>query len=355
MNDVEFEEAEPKTRGSALVVTITVLLVTALLGGLAWVGYNSLSDLVGRFQVADYQGEGVGETTIVIASGDTGEAVARKLVEADVVASFDAIYRPMLRTNFTIFPGTYAFPMQISGQRALEILIEGKNRVVLSVTLPEGMTVAQITERLSDALGLSRADIEAAIDALELPAAAPNAEGYLFPATYQFDPGVTAEIAINSLHERMLAELRSNGVTPERYHEVITTASLIQLEAKQALDFFRVSRVIQNRLAINMPLQFDSTVNYGTGGTKVTTTDQQRADDNPYNTYVYAGLPIGAIGNPGALAIEAALKPAEGTWLYFVTVNLATGETVFSNTYAEHLIAVEEFRRWIRANPSWNQ
>jgi UPF0755 protein len=351
MNEEELFVAEPpRRRGGALVGLIAVLTVIGLIGAAGWFGYQSLNELVSRFQVEDYEGVGSGETTIVIEAGDTGTEVARKLVEADVVKSFDAIYRPMLRTNFTIFPGTYAFPMQIPGQRALEILIEGKNRVVVSVTLPEGLTVAQMSSRLAEALGFTPDEVLTAIDALEVPAEAPNREGYLFPATYRFDPGVTAEAAVATILERMLAELDGFGVAPEDRHEVLTKASLIQLEARLAVDFFKVSRVIDNRLAINMPLQFDSSVNYGTGGTKITTTDEQRADPNPYNTYVYAGLPIGPIGNPGALAIEAALRPAEGSWLYFVTINPDTGETVFNDSYEQHLVSKRIFQQWCRAN-----
>lgn len=339
-----------KRRGGPLVAIVSILTVLGLVGGAVWFGYQSLNEIVSRFQVEDYQGEGVGETTIVIEQGDTGTDVARKLVDADVVKSFDAIYRPMLRTNFTIFPGTYAFPMQIPGQRALEILIEGKNRVVVTITLAEGLTVNQMVQRLSEALELSQDEILAAVDALPVPDEAPNREGYLFPATYQFDPGVTADTAISTIHERMLAELDGFGVAPEDRHAVLTKASLIQLEARLAVDFFKVSRVIDNRLAIDMPLQFDSTVNYGTGGTRITTTDEQRADPNPYNTYVYTGLPLGPIGNPGSLAIEAALRPAEGTWLYFVTINPDTGETVFSDTYEQHLVSVRLFQQWCREN-----
>jgi UPF0755 protein len=352
MSEDELFESAPvqKRRGGAIVGLVAILTVLGLVGGAGWFGYQSLNELVSRFQVADYEGQGTGETTIVIEPGDTGSDVARKLVAADVVKSFDAIYRPMLRTNFTIFPGTYAFPMQIPGVRALEILIEGKNRVVITVTIQEGLTVAQMAQRLAEGLGLTPDEVLRAINAIEVSDEAPNREGYLFPATYQFDPGVTAELAVAAIHERMIAELDSFGVDPEDRHEVLTRASLIQLEARLAEDFFKVSRVIENRLAINMPLQFDSTVNYGTGGTRITTTDQQRADPNPYNTYVYTGLPIGPIGNPGSLAIEAALRPAEGSWLYFVTINPDTGETVFNDTYEQHLVSVRIFQRWCREN-----
>lgn len=340
----------PKRRGGFVVGLLAMAVVLGLVGAAGWFGYQGLNDLVSRFQVEDYEGEGIGQTTIVISQGDTGTEVARKLVEADVVKSFDAIYRPMLRTNFTIFPGTYAFPTQIPGQRALEILIEGKNRVVVSVTLPEGFTNAQMARRLAEDLQLPLDEVLRAIDSLEVSTEAPNLEGYLFPATYQFDPGVTAAVAVATIHERMLAELASFGVASDEAHEVLTKASLIQLEARLAMDFFKVSRVIDNRLSINMPLQFDSSVNYGTGGTKITTTDEQRADPNPYNTYLYTGLPIGPIGNPGSLAIEAALTPADGAWLYFVTVNPDTGETVFNDTYEQHLVSVRVFQAWCREN-----
>jgi UPF0755 protein len=103
-----------------------------------------------------------------------------------------------------------------------------------------------------------------------------------------------------------------------------------------------------------MHLQSDATVSYGSGGTTVTTTDAERADGNLYNTYVHAGLPVGPIGAPGETAIDAALHPADGTWLYFCAINLKTGETVFSTTLAEHGRAVKKWQQWMRENPGWN-
>jgi UPF0755 protein len=97
-----------------------------------------------------------------------------------------------------------------------------------------------------------------------------------------------------------------------------------------------------------MRLQSDATVAYGTGHTdRVTTTGAERADaDNPYNTYAHDGLPVGPIGLPGDDAIDSALHPADGPWLYFVAVNLKTGETVFSTTEAEHEAAVKQWQSW---------
>jgi UPF0755 protein len=154
--------------------------------------------------------------------------------------------------------------------------------------------------------------------------------------------------------DRTEAELAQYGIALKDSLDVINLAALIQKEARLTQDFFKVSRVFQNRLDIGMLLQSDATVTYGTNGKTVTTTDAQRADRNPYNTYLFSGLPGGPISNPGELAIEAALRPADGDWLYFVTVNLKTGETKFSVTLAEHERAAQEFYAWLRENPEWN-
>jgi UPF0755 protein len=205
-------------------------------------------------------------------------------------------------------------------------------------------------------LKLDEQDIVLAIEGImpRLPEAALNAEGYLFPATYTIDPGVTAETDINAMVDRTEAELEQYDISLKDSLDLMSLAALIQVEARLTEDFFKVSRVFQNRLAIDMLLQSDATVSYGTGGTTVTTTNAQRADKNPYNTYVYQGLPAGPISNPGELAIEAALRPADGDWLFFVTVNLKTGETKFSETVAQHDKAAQEFYAWLRENPEWN-
>jgi UPF0755 protein len=150
--------------------------------------------------------------------------------------------------------------------------------------------------------------------------------------------------------DEMRARLAAAGVAEENWHEILTMASLIQREARFEEDFYKVSRVFTNRLEVNMALQSDATVTYWTGNyDQVGTSDADRADENnPYNTYVYPGLPPGPISLPGELAIEAALSPAEGEWLYFVSVDLRTGETVFSETYQQHLRAVEQWLAWCR-------
>lgn len=335
---------------------IASLVLLGMLAGGTFLAYDQIKSFISQFQVEDYEGAGGPTTTIVIAPGDDGAAVARKLVEADVIKSFDAIYRDMLRADFTIYPGTYEFPTQIPGATALKLLIEGKNRVVLQVTIPEGMRIQQIKEILQAEIGLTEAEIDAALESQRsrVSEKAPTLEGYLFPATYTFDPGVKAETVIATMVDRMEAELTTHDIELVDAHDLLSIAALIQAEGKIADDFFKISRVFANRLEKGMPLQSDPTVKYRYEGEQSNFTNGVGDSSNPFNTYIYPGVPVGPVGNPGSLAIEAALRPADGKWLFFVSINLKTGETVFSETLAEHEKAAELYRAWLRANPGWN-
>jgi UPF0755 protein len=340
---------------------VAVLLSVGVLVGVGAVVVNfiggGVQQIMDRFTVDDYPGPGGPEVEITIPQGASGSDVARLLLEADVVESFDAVYQPMLDLDPTIYPGTYSFPSQIPGLRAVEILIEGDNRVYDQLRLREGLTIDQTIQEIETQLGISSSDILDALSDLEslgIDNPAETADGYLFPATYQFDPGADAEQVVQALLTRLDEELAKHGYTRSDAHELLTMASIIQLEARLEPDFYKVSAVFNNRLELEPPmaLQSDATVNYGTGSETVTTTDDQRADSaNPYNTYYYPGLPIGPIGNPGGLAIDAAVNPADGDWLYFVTVNLATGETLFNETFAAHDQDVDKFRQYCRDNP----
>jgi UPF0755 protein len=154
--------------------------------------------------------------------------------------------------------------------------------------------------------------------------------------------------------DRMKTELDRYGVSVADRHKVLTLASIVENEVNSPDDYYKASRVFTNRLEVGMPLQSDATVSYGVRGSTFTTSKADRADPNPYNTYKYPGLPIGPIGAPGSLAIDAAVNPIAGDWLYFVTVNLKTGETVFTETYAEHQKAVRQWLAWMRENPGYD-
>jgi UPF0755 protein len=125
------------------------------------------------------------------------------------------------------------------------------------------------------------------------------------------------------------------GMSPK---EIVIVASLVQAEASRPQDFGKVARTIYNRLDARMRLQLDSTVHFASGDDTgdVFTSDEQRNNPSLYNTYQHEGLPPGAIDSPGQRALRAALDPTRGDWRYFVTVNLETGRTLFTDSFAEH-------------------
>lgn len=361
-----------KRRRLWIPVVVVILAILGLIAGTTayvWFNYEEQVRKVLGWEIPpeDYVGEGTGEVAIVIESGDDGYAITQKLLEADVIKSFDAFYSLLLAADPPIpfYPGYYLLAQQMSAESALDALQNPANRVENVALIHEGRSMDQAFEILSAATEIPLEEFEAAAanyTDFGVPAEAPSIEGYLFPATYRFDPGVDAATVIRTLVDRTFASLDSAGVAEADRHRVLTIASLIQREAgSNAEDFFKVSRVVQNRLDQGMLLQFDSTSHYGyawshgqrlDGG--VFTTREELEDPNPYNTYVHTGLPIGPIGAAGDLAIEAAVNPADGPWLYFVTVNLDTGETKFSETLAQHNAAVQELRQWCRTTQSPN-
>ena len=354
----EFEQSTaPKNRvKGALAAIISIGILAGLVAGGYLAARDSINDFISRFQVEDYDGTGGPTVQITIEPGDTGRDVANKLVEADVIKSFEAIYRDMIAADPTIFPGVYEYPSQIPAAQALQILLSNTNKVVVQTTIPEGFTVAKMLPRLESDLGLSRADLEAAIDnAMDrVPDAAVSIEGFLFPATYTFNPGVSADTVINTMLDRMEAELQDYDLTLKESLSVLTLASIVQLEGLIESDLFKISRVFANRLDRNIALQSDPTVKYYFEGSIDSFQEGMSDEDNPFNTYYNPGLPPGPIASPGSLAIEATLRPAEGDWLYFVSINLITGETVFSETLAEHERAAELYRQWLRDNPDYD-
>lgn len=348
----------PPQRKSAgpWILAVSLTLVAALIGGGVWgwsVYGERVLDYLTEDEVPDYEGDGVSpEILLVIEEGDIGEDVARKLAELGVTKSFEAVYSILLQdTSITFLPGTYRLLTEMSGQSVISALQNPDNRVVYKVTLQEGIPLDSALETLADNTDIPLADFQEAVEDPSLYGVNPpinSLEGYLFPATYTIEPGSEAVDVIQTIVSTMIGRLEGLGVAPDKWHEVLTKASLIEREAGVTEDFFKVARVIENRLADDMALQFDSTVTYWerSYGT-VWTTDEARANaDNPYNTYYYKGLPAGPIGAPGDTALDAALNPAEGDWLFFVTVNLQSGATVFSATADEHNAAVAVLQEW---------
>ena len=336
---------------------LLVLTCVGLL--LAIVAFANRSQIRSAFEAmtgADYSGTGHGSVVLQISSGDDGSIVANKLVENDVVKSYRTVYKLIIARDMVFYPGSYQLKLQMSSAAALDALADKANRISNRVTIKEGLRLNQVFEALAKATQIDKAEFISTaqnLTAIGIPSDEVSAEGWLFPATYEFDPGTSAKQVLQIMVKRTIAELDKFGVAVDERHRVLTLAALIQKEARLEPDFYKVSRVFLNRIEQGMHLQSDATVSYGVNGSTVSTSAADRANKNGYNTYLNTGLPIGPISAPGATAIDAALHPADGQWLYFCAINLKTGETVFSNTYAEHQAAVRQWQAWMRANPGY--
>ncbi len=346
-----------KRRFAWLWVLLAFLLVVAGTGSYGWLNYEpQIREVFGWQLPNDYEGTGSGdEVVVVIQAGDIGEDVARTLAADGVTMTFDAFYELLLAQDQQVEfqPGNYSLLKGMSAKAALAALQDPANKITQRVIIPEGTTMPNALSLLAAGTGIPLEEFQAVAKdytALGVPKEAPSLEGYLFPATYTFDPGVTATSVLQRLVDEMFARLDRLGVAPADRHRVLTLAGLIQREAGPVPeDLAKIARVFTNRLETpGWKLESDASVAYGTGNfSTVWTTDAERADaGNPYNTYVHEGLPVGPIGLPGQAAIEATLKPAKGPWFFFVPVNLKTGETVFSETSEQHEAAAAKLRAW---------
>lgn len=354
--------ARPRKKRSPARTWVAVFVALAVVVGGGYVALQVVSGLIpsisfggGGTEPDDYPGPGTGQVDIEVPSGAGGFQIGEILADADVVASASAFAATAAADarSTSIQPGTYRMALQMSSAGALERLLDSSYRQVQGVTVREGLWTNEVFAVLAEATGNEVADYQA-IDPedLDLPAAANgDLQGYLFPDTYQFGPSTTPEQQLQTMVDMAKQRYADLGLTDDDMERTIIVASIIEGEAAFPDDLPRVARVIENRLADSEPLGMDSTIHFihqerGRAGT----TDAQRAEQSPYNTYLNAGLPPGPINNPGAAAIQAAMNPADGDWKYFVTVNPDTGETLFAETFSEHLRNAEQFEQWCRDN-----
>lgn len=369
-DDLGYVPEERSRRRRRIGGWIALGVVLLIFGGIAvgtlwvWNTYEEqIREVMGWEEPKDYEaGMANGEALVTVVSGDTGQSISQTLYEAGVTKTPEAFYEYLVDTgqNPPFVPGVFQLQQQMTSAAALEAIMDPANKLENSALVREGLTVDQTLPILAEGLGLPLEDFQAAAaNPSDYGVEADTLEGWLFPAMYEFDPGVTASDVIRRMVDRTVTSLDDAGVPAEDRQRVLTVASIIQREARFEQDFYKVSRVIENRLDPNNQetfglLQMDSTAQYGYGEMhegSVSTSAEAQYDDNPWNTYVHTGLPIGPISNPGDMAIDAAMHPADGPWLYFVTVNLDTGETIFTSTLAEHERARQQWIAWCNDNP----
>ncbi len=344
---------------------LAVLLALAVLVGGGFAAYSfGLSALKERLSPPpDYSGSGTGRVLVEVKSGQSSAEIGSDLKAKNVVKSAEA-FTDAARDDARsvgIQVGFYELKQKMSAKSALAVLLKPSNRMRSVVTVPEGLRVDQIVDLLVKRTKFTRKQFDRALARpaqLGLPSYAKgNPEGYLFPATYELAPNATPRSILSAMVQRYDAAVSDLGIEAKAKalghspHDVMTVASIVQAEGKLPRDFPKIARVLYNRLDKGQPLQLDTTIVYifRTKG-KLTTSAEQRSSDSPYNTYKHPGLPPTPISAPGEKAIAAALSPAQGSWLYFVTTDPSSGAMSFAVSYQDHLKNVAKFRAYCQAH-----
>ncbi|MBY8859558.1 endolytic transglycosylase MltG [Nocardia sp. CA2R105] len=374
--------AERKRRRRNLVYVGTVFVVLFAVA-VVYAGYKFLGGFAGP---DDYTGAAGPLTVVRVAPGDTAEQISKTMVDKGVVKSSGAFYQAAVRDSGmnSVQPGYYAVPTHSKGADAVTAMMS-KDARVGNVVISEGRRLHDSTDantgsrsdgiyrKIADAscLGsgsekkcVSYEQLDAAgastdLNALGVPQWAMDSvrqvpdrtrqlEGLIEAGTWDFDPSGTPQQILAQLVRQSAQSYEStglltsnaNGLNP---YQTLTAASLVEREALPA-DMPRVARVIVNRLAVNQPLQFDSTVNYTLDKLAVATSDSDRAKRTPWNTYAMSGLPATPIASPSLGALRAMENPTPGPWLYFVTVD-KQGTTLFTDSYSEHQRNIEKARQ----------
>ncbi|MET0758462.1 MAG: endolytic transglycosylase MltG [Mycobacterium sp.] len=366
--------------GFSLAVLVAVVVGAVFLGSKLW-------HTVFGAGTTDYAGDGVSDVVIEVHDGDSTTAIGQTLQDHKVVATVKAFVDAAEGNSAisAIQPGFYKVRTEIPASNAVARLADPQSRVG-KLVIPEGRQLDDIQDLRTNAVTdgiftliskatcvnlddhrhcVSVADLRqvagtAVPSTLSVPDWAANAvkvlgndhrrlEGLISPGTWNIDPAGSPQQILSTLigasatlyaQGGLLDTTNSLNMSP---YQILTVASLVQREAKPQ-DFAKVARVIYNRLAERRTLEFDSTVNYPLDRQEVATTDADRAQKTPWNTYVHEGLPATPICSPGQPALTAAEHPAAGDWLYFVTIDMQ-GTTLFTRDYQQHLANIELAKR----------
>ena len=353
------KERKRRRRRRRIVTTLIMVLVLAVVGIGGYWAYKNRPPAP-TTAASDYSGPGEGSVEVEIPDGASGQEIGQILYDKGVVASVGAFadaYAANANSG-NIQAGVYTLKAKMSAANAVAALLNPASQT-RRLTIPEGFTQTQVKEKLISTGGFTDAQVDAAFAdtaGIGLPSAAGgHVEGWLAPDTYNISEGATATEVVAEMVSRTVSRLKSAGVAEADYETVLIKASIVEREATPTY-YGQVARVIDNRLAdtdgdTQGKLGMDSTILYGLGRSGGMPTQAELDDaSNPYNTRIHPGLPPTPIGSPGKGTITAVLNPPAGDWLYFVTINLDTGETRFASTYAEQQANEQLLQQYCAAN-----
>jgi UPF0755 protein len=332
-----------KRRSNAGPTVLGILLVLAVFGAIYLIYTAAVRGDVGGQQ---------GPVTVEVVKGDTLSDVADKLEAAGVIKSA-FVFKLQARYEgygTEIQTGRYTFERGQDTDVIFHKLAAGKAVPTIAITVPEGLTLDETAQTVAKDSGVPAARFERAARKtdydyafLEHPGIR-TTEGYLYPAKYDFEKGVTAQQIVDRLLGQYLVETQDLDVTGARdrlgltEHQLVTVASLIEKEAASPQEKPLVASVIYNRLDRDMPLQIDATIQYALERPKENLTLRDLKVDSPYNTYENKGLPPGPICSPSRESLEAALNPEQTNYLYYVLK--ADGQShFFTSDYQDFLRA----------------
>lgn len=339
-----------------------LVLVCVAIAGVSVIAYDASFDFIRDDQFETYDPEGE-EVTIDIPKGATVREIAAILKQNGLIEN-EFLFRLKAKLNGSedyFQYGVYKIIRGMPDVDVMEVLKEGAKEESVMITIPEGWSIRQIGAYLEEKNICLQSEFEDACNRTDydfdyyqyIDNRADREfllEGYLWPDTYDVIPSNGAEGVVKRMLREFERKWESHGAWTERMLEmdltvdqVITMASCIEREAMVSYEAPMVARTLYNRMDAGMNWGLNCTILYmlgkeGTGEEDVLYSDLEI--NSKYNTYMYAGYPVGPIGNPGAASIEAVLNPEEGDWLYFIAFEDGSGEHLFTSDYDEFL-AVE--------------
>ena len=318
-----------------------LIVALAAIGGMMWWLVNA--DAGRPFSAVD----------VVVPDGSSMAQIATQLAQQGVIRAAAPLqwYFRLHGGGDQIQAAEYAFAPHETVAQVATVLIAGGKPPALWVTIPEGFTNAQIGARLASS-GLVSAEAfarEAKTRSIQIDGVPSNGlEGFLFPDTYQIPRHAGVDGVIDQMTQQFFRELPPDHVAAaRRLHlsvpQIVTVASMIELEAKAEVDRPLIASVIYNRLRIGMPLEIDATIEYALPHHKTALSFADLDIDSPYNTYRHTGLPPTPISNPGKASLLAAFHPATTPYLYYVY--RGGGRHEFARTLQEQQLNERRFLR----------
>ena len=295
------------------------------------------------------------EEIIEVAEGDSFYGVLNKLSEEDKIKNefLVKLYLKIRGIKPEVLAGTYKLDKSMTLDEIITLLSNDSSIGNIYITIPEGYTIDDIATELEENNICSSEDFINSVKNYDLPAYVSNnpnkrynLEGFLFPDTYSFNENENADFVVKTMINRFeevwqeLVQSLNLSIADDEIEKIVNVASIIEKEAVVDSERSLISSVIYNRIAIEMPLQIDATVIYSYGYHIEKMYEKHLEIDSPYNTYMYYGLPIGPISNPGRASLMAALKPEKTDYLYYLLESEYTH--YFTDNYDDFLRRKEE-------------